>query len=754
MLSARYIRKLVIAGALLWLVALVVVVPMLLEMGTARRERGWSSRSPVAPVVQSVMRGGPADGLLQPGDRILSIDGQSGFAGQYTPTDAVLTYPAGKPYLVTFLRHGTEHRVTLRADVVSDRSVVAFLCLDLLGSVTFLVIGILMGWQRPGLRTARLGWLACTLTAIMYLYLALLVLQVQGWYTGFAFPVLGAIGSLDILAGWWFVADFAAPAAESRGWKAVRLLLLVVFLTHWLSADIVSPALQGFRLHPEFLLFYPRWWTAWTNSFYITSQLVLLAALPGVLVRNYRAADTADSRRRIGIVTGAVVVGAGLTIIAGLWQIRLVQAGLPDAANRALMLGNCAPLIIPWFFYYAVVRHRVLDIRVVIRRGLRYLLAREFLRLITILPLPLILYRAASNPQAPIGSVINLGGIAVVIAAIALLEFRGPVLAAVDRWFFREVADRETSVRSLFATIGRLSSYEDIVNTVEVRLAAIFMASPVQIVTGSPVAAAEGGLALPICSPGGQYAGQLLMGCRKSEEPYTPAERELLETLATQIGLVSENLQLAARRFDAVLAERTRIARELHDTLSQSFSGISLHLEAVRTCMHADPQKARDLLDAASAVSRAGIQDARNALRELRTPPVRNHLVTRLRSLGSDHLSGPKISIHIEESLAQLVPAEAGWHLARIAEEAVTNARKHAGATDLRVQFTEEGGQLMLRIRDNGVGFDLAAVTRGLGLLGMRERMALAGGSVEIASQSGKGTEICASITPLEFARP
>jgi signal transduction histidine kinase len=755
MLVQRHIRKILLLGALLWVAALVVVIPLLLQMGSVRRVRGWVSSDPGPPIIQSVTPGGPAEGLLQPGDRIVSVDGKSGFAGSYLPVFVERSYPVGKPYTLTIVRNGSEHRVTLRSTSVPDRSVLLFLWCDVLGSVTFLTLGLLMGWQKPQLRTARLGFLACFFTSALYLHLALLTLGQQGWYTGFAPHLLRMAGSLDLLAAWWFVADFEAPTdaaggvIESRGWRAIRLVLLTVCLVEWISRSIVNPTLSGFGLHPEYLVAVSALWYRWLNLLYTVTHAALLPAFIGVLVRNYRAATTMDSRRRIEIAAGAVVFGTGFVILASLWHVRLAQAGNLQAADLVLMTGNLAPLFIPWCFYYAVVRHRVLDLRVVIRRTLQYLLARQFLRLATILPLPLILYRVWRDPLSPVSTVFNRGAIIVVIAAILLAEFREPILAAMDRWFFREAADREQSLRGLYTTVGRLPSEEEIIVTVKARLVAVFLAAPVEVVLdpGVSLPSAPGeGLCLPVHTLAGERAGYLLLGPKRSEEPYTAAERDLLETLAAQIGLVVENLRLVARRFDAVVAERTRIARELHDTLSQSFSGISLYLEVVRSSMTQAPEKAREYLDAARALSRESIQDAREALRELRTPPNRSHIVTRLRSLGDSCQPGPGVSAEIDDRLADLIPPEAGWHLARIAEEAVANARKHSRATEVRIQLAAENGQLILRVHDNGSGFDLAQTTTGFGLVGMRERMAQLGGSMEINSQPGGGTEIRATI--------
>jgi signal transduction histidine kinase len=755
MLVQRHIRKILLLGALLWLAALVVVIPLILQMGSLRRVRGWTTSYPGPTVIQSVVPGGTAEGLLQPGDRIVSVDGKSGFAGSYVPSSVERPYPVGRPYTLTFIRNGSEHRVTLRSIAVPDRSVLLFLWSDVLGSVTFLLIGLLLGWQKPQLRTARVGFVACFFTSAIYLYLALMTLGQQGWETGLATHLLRMAGSLDILAAWWFVADFEAPTdaaggvKESRGWQVIRRVLLALSLVEWISRSIVNPALSGFGFHPEYLVVVSALWYRWLNLIYTVTHAALLPAFIGVLVRNYRAATTMDSRRRIEIAAGAVVFGTGFVILASLWHVRLAQAGNLQAADLVLMTGNLAPLFIPWCFYYAVVRHRVLDLRVVIRRTLQYLLARQFLRLATILPLPLILYRVWRDPLSPVSTVFNRGAIIVVIAAILLAEFREPILAAMDRWFFREAADREQSLRSLYTTVGRLPSEEEIIVTVKACLVAVFLAAPVEVVldpgVSLPSAPVEG-LCLPVHTLTGERAGYLLLGPKRSEEPYTAAERDLLETLAAQIGLVVENLRLVARRFDAVVAERTRIARELHDTLSQSFSGISLYLEVVRSSMTQAPEKAREYLDAARALSRESIQDAREALRELRTPPNRSHIVTRLRSLGESCQPGPGVSAEIDDRLADLIPPEAGWHLARIAEEAVANARKHSRATEVRIQLAAENGQLILRVHDNGSGFDLAQTTTGFGLVGMRERMAQLGGSMEIHSQPGGGTEIRATI--------
>jgi signal transduction histidine kinase len=239
-----------------------------------------------------------------------------------------------------------------------------------------------------------------------------------------------------------------------------------------------------------------------------------------------------------------------------------------------------------------------------------------------------------------------------------------------------------------------------------------------------------------------------LLGPKKSEEPYSSSERDLLEAVAAQIGLVRECLLAAEDRFQAVLDERNRIARELHDTLSQGFAGISLHLEAVRSAMDGSPEQARESLDAARSIARDSMREARESLRDLRVSA--SHLEVRLRALAERSPERPKVSVVLHEGVGALASSDAGWHLARVAEEAVTNVFKHARATRVDIELKPEGELLILRIRDDGAGFDpTAAGARGFGLLGMRERMDQLRGSIEIVSVPGEGTEIRAAVPNL-----
>jgi signal transduction histidine kinase len=131
--------------------------------------------------------------------------------------------------------------------------------------------------------------------------------------------------------------------------------------------------------------------------------------------------------------------------------------------------------------------------------------------------------------------------------------------------------------------------------------------------------------------------GLLILGPKKSQEPYTGAERKLLESIAAQLSVAHENCWLTNERVSAVLAERNRMARELHDNLAQGFAGISLHLQsAAKTIGQAPHTTALKHIEQARALTRESIAEARRSVHELRsTSQVSNDLIGMLRELAA-----------------------------------------------------------------------------------------------------------------------
>ncbi len=236
----------------------------------------------------------------------------------------------------------------------------------------------------------------------------------------------------------------------------------------------------------------------------------------------------------------------------------------------------------------------------------------------------------------------------------------------------------------------------------------------------------------------------------------TPDELRLLSTIAAQVGIAIERARLAedATRL-ARAEERARIAREIHDTLAQGLTAIALNIEGAMKRLDAHPDQARERLERALAMARENLEDARRSVTDLRTTsrlegkPLAEALAGLARGFTSD--TGIQVAVdfkHVDDRLPLRVESE----LYRIAQEALTNVRKHAHARSVAMSLRQRGKTLILSVGDDGRGFSPHAASRkpdSHGIVGMRERARLLGGRLSIRSRSGGGARVVASV-PVE----
>lgn len=216
------------------------------------------------------------------------------------------------------------------------------------------------------------------------------------------------------------------------------------------------------------------------------------------------------------------------------------------------------------------------------------------------------------------------------------------------------------------------------------------------------------------------------------------------------LGILLYRLRLRRLRsqFTAVLAERNRVAREIHDTLAQSFVGVSVQLElATQLLAHQQVDAARQQLDQTRAYVREGIAEARRSIWDLRAATAQNTLPTRLTLLaeqfGSEIL---KLQIHIGGTYRPLDPSIEN-EILRIAQESLANVVRHAHATSATLSLDYEPNRLTLSIVDNGQGFSLDGAEQfpaqgHFGLQGMRERAQHIDAKLSVISSPGHGTQI------------
>lgn len=222
---------------------------------------------------------------------------------------------------------------------------------------------------------------------------------------------------------------------------------------------------------------------------------------------------------------------------------------------------------------------------------------------------------------------------------------------------------------------------------------------------------------------------------------------DLEEALAENAGL---HAQLVAQAREAgVLDERQRLAREIHDTLAQGLTGIITQLEAADRARH-EPDVWQGHLDLARALARESLTEARRSVQALHPEPLddETRLSEALAGLTKRWAESADVPVTFEATgVERRLLAEIEATLFRVAQEALTNVRKHAHATKVGVTLSYLDDVVLLDVRDDGVGFDPRQV--GFGLRGMRQRLQRVAGRLEVESTPGDGTALSASVPAL-----
>lgn len=227
----------------------------------------------------------------------------------------------------------------------------------------------------------------------------------------------------------------------------------------------------------------------------------------------------------------------------------------------------------------------------------------------------------------------------------------------------------------------------------------------------------------------------------------------LRRRIAAQAGILARKVQR-----EAVLEERTRIAREFHDTLEQELAGIRMQLEVVADKIPESPDDAKSKLDVAQAMIRHSQSEARCSVWDLRARALENGtLPDALSQIASFAKNGSTARIEVSVSgVARSLPARVENQLLRIGQEAITNALKHGRPEWIRVELAYDSEAVRLSISDDGCGFradDVTSTRTGhFGLRGMRERATKIGAHLHITSALGAGTAVEINVPLGRFA--
>lgn len=419
----------------------------------------------------------------------------------------------------------------------------------------------------------------------------------------------------------------------------------------------------------------------------------------------------------------------------------------------------------PLTITYAIMRHDLFGIDAALRRALGY--AGASLGFVAVylgltMGLTLVLREwAAHTPQL----VTALG---ILGAAVAFARVQGLATRLITQTFYPERLSFQRDLAALQAALSgvvrRAEAVTLLAETLPARLGAGW--ARLQLLPEPPPALPDGphwGTRLTV---GGQILGAFWLGPRRTGLAYAPEEQERLRALTQQAALalayaenyealiaLNEELEarvearsqqlLAHQRELAAVAERQRLARDLHDSLKQSLFSLGLNLHAAARLIEGEPARARRLIVQQAEQVVQAQSDLSDLLGELRTPTAATaDLVAALHRevahLEAQHrftvaLSAPPF---LELDLATC------RELTAVAREGLHNALKHSGATGARLTLGGDADEVLLVIADEGRGFEPAAGATGYGLRGMGERARGLGGSFEVHAARGKGTQL------------
>lgn len=245
-----------------------------------------------------------------------------------------------------------------------------------------------------------------------------------------------------------------------------------------------------------------------------------------------------------------------------------------------------------------------------------------------------------------------------------------------------------------------------------------------------------------------QVVGMLVVASSE-ENAFTPHHAVLALAVANQAAIAIENARLYAQAQDlAALEERQKLARELHDSVSQALYGIALGLHTARIQLDRDPRALPESLDYLLSLAEAALNEMRALIFELRPESLESEgLVAALAKQGAALQARHEVRIQSDLCEEPALPLKAKQELYRVTQEALQNTIKHAHArtVDLILHQTEDA--VILEVHDDGIGFDpLGAFPGHLGLRSMRERVGNLGGTLRIESAPGQGTRLRAQV--------
>ncbi len=547
-------------------------------------------------VVGPINPNGPA-ATLQTGDEFVSLDGEK---IRYQ-TDLITAFRRHQPdssYSIVVRREGLLLHFTLRQDTPSLWFYIRRL-IYILMSACFLVVGLLVFLLKPHDKPALL--LSLWFGAISNVFPAELYMLLPGW--------LMWVVVASLILRWLFVPlclhfflIFPEESPLLRRFPRLEWYLYLPYLLIFLPHFAITLVLWA--ISPDRAVAFYQGFPRFTQATYLLGLAYFAGGILSLAV-NYRRASL-PSRRKMRVILAGTIAGFlpasiwfAVTMLFGNTRVGMWMYSWPFPAVVA------ANLLVPPAYAYAILRHRVIPISFIIRRGIQYLLAKNVLRFLIALPLIGLTLAILTNPGRTLSDILFRNSlyfyVTVMIAAAVSFLFRRRLNNWVDRKFFREQYNQEKILRGLIEDVKRFDSVPEMSRLVSRKVESALHPERIflfyreeesrDLSLGYSSGAAAEGLRIPEefrllrllegqagaqdfpfpqknNLPGGEeewlaglgtrlivplvgtvdrLAGLFLLGEKKSEVPYTARDRDLLESLAGQVALVYENAQLKER---------------------------------------------------------------------------------------------------------------------------------------------------------------------------------------------------------------
>ena len=591
----------------------VFAVAMIIQYGSLGRGFGWSyvtkSDGCYVNYVGASGNSTRTGDRLQVGDKVLAINDDTTIGSVY-PLRILREIPPDGAYTVRVLRGTFEHEYGFTLSIEHDPKNFIYILPKLLVAIAFFVVGFLIGFLKPEQRIAQIASMSSMANAILFLNIAIgptILTFLHGFQLAIGLFLIQAVNPLPVAIGYHFFLRIPTGATRGRFWELLKvffyacgIVLCVIFTLQNYSFFTAKPALMS--------MFYAVSFATKVSTFDQTYRILALVAYCVILMRNYRLVTDVDQHRRMKWVVYGSMLGILPEIFILVSRVTLNSFGQgqvlsTDTFVTLNQVANAAIGIVPVTWGYAIIKHRLFDINVVVRRGLQYLLAKHVLQILLALPLVAFAYTIISNRNQTISDIVSHNPVYLSLIALAAigLRFRKQLRDRIDRKFFREAYDQERILLGLIDEIKEFNSMSEISKLVSDEIDAALhprsihafyreeehrdltlayssagsshvvsipdtshLMRTIERVSGVqeypfshddalPAEEAEWldqlgiSLIVPMCGSDQRAVGLLLLGEKKSEEPYSVNDRKMLQAIAREIAIVRENSLLKAR---------------------------------------------------------------------------------------------------------------------------------------------------------------------------------------------------------------